>query len=132
MAYKATQNNVGLIINGIITLGASGATAFYWVITALCGMFVLAALVLTLRRIVNPQVLELETDALLLPHGFLQTRTSRIPYTDIQELSEDQVSGQTFLYLTAYGRRFTISASLFSDTATYVAVRDFLLSHTRR
>ncbi len=133
MAYKASHNNVGLYFfhKNFITLGTSGATAFYWVIAALGGVFVLAALVLALRRIVNPGVLELKTDALLLPHGFLQTQTSRIRYTDIQELSEAQVSGQTVLYLTVYERRFTITASLFSDTTNYVAVRDFLLSQTR-
>jgi hypothetical protein len=129
MAYKAASNTVGLIINGIITLGPSGATAFYWVISALGAGFVLLAVLLTARRIGSPQIFELGTDALFLPHGRLQRQTSRIAYSDIQALSEVQISGQTFLYVTAGGLRYTITASLFPDKDSYVAVRDFLISH---
>lgn len=129
MAYKAAHNTVGLIINGIITLGSSGATVFYWVISALGAGFVFLALLLTARRIASPQILELGTDALYLPYGRFQKRTSRIAYSEIQSVSEVQVSGQTFLYVTASGLRFAVMASLFPDTDTYVAVRDFLVSH---
>src|SRR5438132_6347408 len=82
MADKATHNTVGLIINGIITLGPNGATTFYWVISALGAGFVLLALLLTVRRIASPQVLEVGTDALLLPHGRFQRQMSRIAYSD--------------------------------------------------
>jgi hypothetical protein len=44
-------------------------------------------------------------------------------------VSEVKVSGQTFLYVIAGGLRYTITASLFPDTGSYVAVRDFLVSH---
>lgn len=132
MGYKAIHNSVGLVINGIIMLGPSGATAFYWVISALGAGFVLLALLLTARRIASSTILELGTDALLLPHGALQRHTSRIAYSDIQAVSEVQVSGQTFLYVTADGRRFTIIASLFPDSESYVAVREFLLLHASR
>jgi len=131
MAYKATHNTVGLIINGIIKLGPTGATVFYWVIAALGAGFVLLALLLAVRRLASPQTLELATDALLLPCGRFQRHTSRIAYSDIQNVSEFQVSGQKFLYVTAAGLRYTITASLFPDSDSYVAVRDFLISHAR-
>jgi hypothetical protein len=129
MAYKATNNTLGLTINGIITLGPTGATVFYWVIAAFGAVFVLLAFLLTVRRIASPQVLEVGTDALSLPHGRLQRRTSHIAYADIKSVSEFQVSGQTFLYVTAGGLRYTITASLFPDTESYKVVRDFLASH---
>ncbi len=132
MAYKAAHNTVGLIINGIITLGPTGATVFYWVIAGLGAGFVLLALLLTARRISSPQVLEVGTDALSLPHGRFQRQTSRIAYADIQSVSEVEVSGQRFLYVTAGGLRYTITASLFPDTDSYTAIRDFLISHARR
>lgn len=129
MAYKATHNNVGLSINGIITLGPTGSTVFYWVISALGAGFVLMAILLTVRRIASPQALELGTDALFLPHGRFQRQISRIAYADIQSVSEVRVSGQTFLYVTASGLRYTIAASLFPDMETYSGVREFLVSH---
>ena len=85
MADMAIHNTVGLIINGIITLGPAGATVFYWIIAAGNAGFVLLGLLLTLRRIASPKVFELGTDALLLPHGRAQSKTTRIAYSDIQE-----------------------------------------------
>lgn len=131
MAHQAIHNKVGLIINGIIELGIDIATTFYWVNAALGGMFVLTALLLIVRRIANPQILVFEADALLLPHGVFQTPTTRISYSDIQDVSEVQISRQKFLYITAYGRKFTITASLLLDASSFDAVKDFLLSHTR-
>jgi hypothetical protein len=130
MGYMAAHNTAGLVVNGIITLGPTGATAFYWVISASSAGFVLMALLLTARRMASPQVLELGPEALLLPHGFFQMRTSRIAYAEIQTLSEGRVSGQAFLYVTAGGLRYTITASLFPDGETYAEVRDFLGSHS--
>jgi len=129
MAYKATSSTAGLNFYGVITLGPAGATAFYWVNSALCAGFVLLAMLLTVRRIASPQVLELGTDALYLPYGYFQRKTSRIAYTDIERVSEVRVSGQTFLYVTATGLRYTITATLFPDPETYTEVRDFLISH---
>ena len=86
------------------------------------------ALLLTARRIANPRLLEMGTDALLLPHGRFQKQTCRIAYSEIQAVSEVQFSGQKFLYVTAGGLRYTITASLFPDADSYVAVRDFLVS----
>jgi hypothetical protein len=131
MGYKAAHNSVGVIINGIITLGPFGATVFYWIIAALGAGFVVVGLLLTVRRIANPQILEMGTDALLLPHGRFQRLKLRIAYSEIQGASEVEVSGQKFLYVFAGGARFTVTASLFADDESYVAVRDFLISCVR-
>lgn len=88
MAYKAAHNTVGTVLNNSITLGPTGATVFYLVISALSAGFVLMALLLTARRIASPQVLELGTDALLQPHGYFQRQTSRIAYSDIHGVSD--------------------------------------------
>lgn len=129
MAHKAAHNTVGLIINGIITLGPTGATVFYWVVSALGACFVLLGIMLAVRRIASPRVLELGADKLLLPFGRFQRQTVCIAYADIQSVSEARVSGQTFLYVTAGGLKHTITASLFPDMETYSEVREFLMSH---
>lgn len=130
MAYKAAHNTVGLMINSLITLGPTGATVFYCIIAGFGAGFVLLALLLSARRIASPQVLEVGTDAILLPHGRFQRQTLRIAYSDIQSVSEVTVSGQTFLYVIAGGLRYTITASLFPDTGSYVRVRNLLASHS--
>jgi len=128
MAYKATHNTVGLIIDGIIRLGPAGATVFYWVISAFGAGFVFLAILLLARCIVSHKVLEVGTKTLLLPYGRFQRQTARIDYSAIQGFSEVKVSGQQFLYVNADGRRYTIAASLFPDHDSYQAVRDFLIS----
>lgn len=130
LAHRAAHNSSGRVLLGI-RLGPTGATTFYWAIAALSGLFVVMALLLTARRIASHQVLELGAEALLLPHGFLQTQTARIPYVDIEHVSEVRMVGETFLYVTAGGHRFTITASLLPDTGSYMEVRNFLLSLLR-
>jgi hypothetical protein len=128
MGYKAFHNDRGLIINGIITLGPAGATVFYWAVAGSSAMFVVGAILLTVRRLANPQTLELTEDGILLPHGFLQTRTTRIPYAEVKRVWEVQVSGQTFLYVATGERRFSIMASLLPDMDSYRAIKDFMCS----
>ncbi len=131
MGYKATHNTAGVIINGLVTLGPTGATVLYWGVAVTAGLFVLAAIAITLRRIASPKVLEFTTDSLLLPYGFLQTKTSRIAYADIQRVEEIEISGQTFLYVTAAGLRYTVAASLLPDKDSYTAIRTFLQSQLK-
>jgi hypothetical protein len=128
MALEAMNNNAGLIINGVITLDPNGATLFYWVISALGAGFVLMGLLLTGRRIISHQVLDIGTEELLLPWGFMQRKTATIIYADIDKVTEVDVSGQKFIYVTAKGLRYTITASLFPDKKTYEEVKSFLAS----
>jgi hypothetical protein len=132
MADKAVHNVVGLTINGIIHFGPNGASAFYWGIASIGAGFVLLAFLLAMRRLVNPQMIEIGTDALLFPRGWFRTQTTQIVYSDIQSVAEVQASGQRFLNVIAGGRKFTMTASLFSDAESYCAVKDFLLSHAPR
>ena len=124
----ANTNTSGMIIDGVITLGPGGATIFLWTLCAASCAFVLVALLLTPRRVFSPKILELGPDALVLPHGFFQARTARIPYAEIQDLSETRVNRQVFLHVISGGRKYAVTAALFSENGDYVFVRDFLLS----
>ncbi len=128
MAYLAISNDKGLNINGIFTIGPTGASVFYWIIAALGAGFVVACFMLAIIRIANPTVIELCQNELLLPTGRFHKQVTRIAYSDIQGISEVCVSGQTFLYVTASGIRYTVVASLFSSKNNYNAVKEFLLS----
>lgn len=128
MAREALNNNAGIIINGVISLGTNGATIFYWVMSALGAGFVILGLLLIGRRIASHQVLELGTESLILPYGFMQRKTSIIAYADIEKVSEVEVSGQKFLYVHAKGLKYTVNASLFPNKETYAEVKSFLAS----
>jgi hypothetical protein len=125
MAYKASHNREGVIIDEIIHLGPSGAAVFYWVIAVFSTLFLVAGLLLLLRRVANPQILEFKEDALMLPQGLLQPLVTRIQYSDVTSVSESKVSGQTFLCLIARNRRFCIYAALLPDRESYGEIREF-------
>jgi hypothetical protein len=132
MVYTAVHNQAGVIIEGIIRLGPNGATLFYWGIAALAGMFVLLALLLMFHRLVNPQVLMLESDALVLPGRLFQRQPIRIAYREIQDYSEVEMYGQRSLRLSVYGKKFAVQAALFADRDSYDVVKDFLISQVRK
>jgi hypothetical protein len=130
MAYQAGHNDRRAIFNDAIPLNATGAMVYYWTIVSLGVMFlVLAVLPPLARRLANPQILELAEDAVLLPHGFLRRRTSRIPYADIKRVWEANLFNQTLLHVATAQRNFEIVASMLPDLDSYRAVRDFMYSH---
>jgi hypothetical protein len=128
MAHKAFHNEAGLIINGLITLGPSGATVFYWIIAVTAALFVVTAFLLVIRRLINPQILEVQEDVILIPYGFLTTRISRVAYRDLQRVWETEVSGQRFLCFIAAGLKYSIAASMLPDKESYAALKDLLHS----
>jgi len=131
MACKAANNRIGATFGNMFRLGPQGATIFYWIISAFSAAFVIWSLLLVMRRLFNPKVLEVGTDALLLPHGRFQRQTSRIAYSDIQQITEAKISGQRFLHVIVGGRKYMITASLFPDNDSYTTLKDFLISRVR-
>ena len=128
MAHKAITNTVGLTINGVITLGPSGANVFYWTISGLGGGFVLAGVLLAIVRIVNPATLELSSTELLIPYGWFMKKHSRVVLADIDRVAEVEASGQRFLYVFAVGMKHTITASLMPSKSSYAEVKAILSS----
>src|SRR3954470_491959 len=92
------------------------------VLTILLGFSIAAVIVCVLgaiRRLTNPQILELTEDAITLPEGFIKSKTSRIAYTDILRWVECRVSGQTSLYFYTAGRSYAILAHLLPNKSSY-------------
>jgi len=96
------------------------------------GFFALFALVLTARRIFLAPFLRLESDALLIPSGFLRLRSTKIPYQEIESVYENTYGTKLFqmaaLGLRTKQRNFEIVSTLLPDTASYVAIREFIKS----
>ena len=90
-------------------------------------LFMVGGMVLALRRIAFPRSLELGQDAILLPTGFLQRRTTRISYADIQWIQEGTIQTSPRLAIGANGRTFEFNPFML-DATGFLAVRDFLNS----
>jgi len=118
----------------IWNLAAAGAVmalaALRWVKVstgfAVASILMLLVSLLVLRRLAIRRYLGLEEDAILLPTGFLQLRTVRIPYKTIVSVWESRWAFGTVLYLRAGHRKFEIPCGLPLDKKDYLAVRAFL------
>lgn len=100
LGHKASTNTRGLILNGIIEFSPADASTFYWVLTALSILFILAAGWTIFTTLVHgvPDVV-LTDDAISFPAGFPTKRPFRLSYSDITGLSQSEVNGQRFLML---------------------------------
>lgn len=128
MGYQAMQQSHRLVAEGTV-LGQKEFPVFPWCICGLCAALALLPLVALWRRQFHPRVLELGQDTLVLPHGPLQWRVARIPFTEIAGLQERKVHGYEQLVIHTEGEKFEMAESLFPCKKSYAEVRDFL---TRR
>ena len=90
------------------------------------GVPMMLALLLTVRRLAFPRFLELRQETMLLPSGLLRLRNTEIPYVGIEWTREARRYSTTTLSLRTTGRTHEIVSSFLPDTASYVAVRDFV------
>lgn len=129
MAQKAMLNDRGLILNGVIHLEREGASNFYWLIAAVCGVFVAIGVPMLLMGLFSSRRLVLtETDITAPKNGFSRTPKT-IKLADIRHLEIQQVQKQRFLELTHADGKFTIMESMlpgpkaFDDLCAAVAAR---------
>ena len=104
-----------------------GLISFLWI--ALSAIFAVLVVIIVIRRLVYPRVLELREDAVLLPHGVLRTRIAQIAYDDIMRMWENRRGNQTGIWLATSHRPFAITASHLPDSASYQAVKNFIVNH---
>jgi len=100
---------------------------FYWVLAGISALFVLVAVFLALVRISTDRSLEIEADAVILPHGFLLRKLSRVPYSSIASVSEMVVKGQKSLRLHTSSRKYAISASLLPSQEVYAQLKQLIV-----
>lgn len=124
--YRALNNQAGMIIDGILELGPTGATRVYAAFATLLAVFVVIAILSIVRRYTHPKVLLLREDALVLPHGHLQLRETIIPYAEIQAIEEVEFAGQPLLHIYTGGRKHIVAASLLPDRWIFQRVKQLL------
>jgi hypothetical protein len=131
LAFKAANNDRGLIISGIIKLGPQAATIFYLVLTACSLGFVGLAAFLAYHRVAYRQRLAFGTAALIVPASRWSGEEKEIAYRDIEGLSTTVVSGQRFLNIHHSGGKHTITASMMPSKAAFEEVCALLAARVR-
>jgi len=112
LANRASRNDRGLVLNGLLEFSPESATVFYWVLTALFAAFLLIFLALAFVRITVPGRLLFGPTSMVLPTSRWTAGEMEIPYRQIESISETNVAGQHFLYVTYLGRKYAILESM--------------------
>jgi len=89
--YVALTNRNGLIINGILPLSPKAASIFYWVITAIAFLFVVAGVVKMLFSIFIPQRIAFTKKTLVVPVHIWSSEEGLIPYESITKIDESKL-----------------------------------------
>ena len=87
---------------------------------------IMLALLLGVRRILFDRRLLLNSDAMILPTGLLQTRTARIDYTSIERVWRHYLPATVVLRVATEKRIFEIVSVLLPDNESYRSLEEFL------
>jgi hypothetical protein len=121
LIHEAVTNNRGLIINGVIHFGPTGATILYYLIAALfCFTFSALAAVL-LRCLFNPHSLLLGPDGITFFKGWLKRKKIFVPYQSIGSLFQQQnvKGGSRTLIFVVKNQRFEVAEAYLKNRSTY-------------
>jgi hypothetical protein len=111
MRSAASSNDQSLTLEHLITLSPENATRFYWTICGLSFVFVAAAILMAIQRVVFPQTLTFSREGLSAPK-YPWASPSLIPYSSIIAISTTKVGRQEFIKIVHEGGKQTISAAM--------------------
>ncbi len=87
LGLKATENNRGVVIGGIIELGPTGATIFYWVLVAFSLIAVISSVAFAYQRLRYRRRIVLSSESIQVPANGWTATPRQINFHDVQTLS---------------------------------------------
>ena len=119
MGREATLNDRGLVINGLIHLGPSGATIFYWCIAAIGAAFVTIGIPALFVGLLSSRRITLTATEISAPKfGFSRVATV-VKLADIQHVSMQVVHKQRFLNVFHGNGKLTINESFLPSRVAF-------------
>ncbi len=137
MVYHASHISRGTRVayNGLIPLTSAGATVYYWFLVsvdwlAACIAIIVFALALLLfmRRLLKPRIIELAENGIVLPHGYFHAQISTIPYSEIKLVREKMYGKRAVLNIATAEQTFEIPSLLLPNLDSYRSIKDFIRS----
>jgi hypothetical protein len=128
---EALHNDRGAIIEHMITLDTGQATVMYWCFVGVMVAVVVLAIFSLVRTFTNPKFVRLDADSIVVPYGFMQRLSARIPYSSIEGITETQVSRAKHLYLHTRNKKYPLIAALLPSKQIYEELKAFLATQIR-
>lgn len=127
----------------LLVLNLGAGVGWIAVVALICGcrpntislslglVLIVLGLLLAVRRLAFNCYLVLESDALMLPTGFLRVRTTRIPYMNIERVWQIHLPWMAVLCVGTKQGKFEVLSGMLPETRSYVAIGEFLNSRVQ-
>lgn len=115
--YRAATDERGVVINGLIHLGPSGARIFYVVLAALSATFVAFGIVGNARLIGGKHAVILDDETATFPGTMFRPATKTFAYKDIRSVVTQNVAGTIFVTVTHRGGKAAVAKRTLADGA---------------
>ncbi len=112
MGHRAANNDVGLILNGVLEFGVDGATIFYWVVAGVSAAFVMVAAVALMAASMKSRYVSLTADAIQVSPTLWSNKQRTIAYADATDVARRNVAGQESLIIQAPNTKIEIAQIL--------------------
>lgn len=121
--YLALDSREGLIIDGFITLGASGASVFWWLIALISLSFVVLGFASIRLAFAKGRCITLSPSDVAIPVRYSTSEKTVVSLRDIAGMSMQTVKSSRILTIDSNGAKTHVSERLFEDKASF---EDFL------
>ncbi len=126
LGFKAMTNERAAIIEGLVSLNRENATLFYWIFTALSGVFVAIAGFFAIERCISRGRLIFGPTSMFVPMWAWFAGEKEIPYASIVSLTKTTVLSHTFLEVKYNSSRFMMDFSMMGDFEKFEEACKFL------
>jgi len=130
LGARGAGNDRALIIDGIIRLGARGATAFYWTLAVLSLLFVAATAMSALHYRGGRRALVIDDGEMRIPGPIWRASPRVVRFDEIRGIRITRVSGQEIATIVHVRGRPAIARSLVGDEA-FAEILALLAERTR-
>ena len=122
IAYLLAISALVLVVPRVLEVSYGSAFA------SLSAVLATVALLLTVRCYIFRRQLLLEPEELILPTGFMQVNTVRIPYSSIERVWVNYAGWAAILAISTAHGRFNIIGALLPEKGSFVALQNFFAS----
>jgi len=125
LACKASLNDRGVILSGLIELSPFQATLFYWLLATLSAGFVVLGGIMALELLFIQRRLTLSDRSLIIP-ATLFTEAKTLFYSDILSLSPQSIGNQRLLTIVHRQGKFHVQDSMLPQPRDFDEICDVL------
>ena len=108
MAREAMFNDRGLVLNGLLHLGTTGATIFYGSVAAVSAVFVAIAIPGFIVGLTSPHRVTVTDTEVSAPRFGFSRKVTTVRFADIRDMSLQQVQRQRFLVIVHAGGKLSL------------------------